>query len=130
MVIGYLLAGVGVPAVTFAALWVWRRRAAVAADQARSYRPRGLPGIADLSSLSDASELAGSLVLMQATLTELGDRMKTLDRQRDELDDQLAEQVLAALRLAEQASHFDLRFGAVLDAAADPAGTGGSGPAT
>jgi hypothetical protein len=130
MVIGYLLAGVGFPASTFTVLWVWRRRAMAAAGPARSHRQRGLPGTADLSSLSDASELAGSLVLMQATLTELGDRMKALDRQRDELDEQLAEQVLAALRLAEQASHFDLRFGAVLDADPDPAGTGGGEPAT
>lgn len=124
MVIGYLLAGVGVPAVTFAALWTWRRLGA-GAGPSRPHRRR-MPGTGDLSSLSDASELAGSLVMMQATLTELGDRMATLDRQRDQLDQQLAQQVLAALRLAEQASRFDLRF----SAAPDGDGGGGGGPAT
>lgn len=123
MLIGYLLAGVGVPAATFVVLWVWRRRAGSAL--ARPYRPRR-PG--DLSSLTDASELAGSLVMMQATLTELGDRMTELDRQRAELDHQLAEQVLAALRLAEQASRFDLRFGVALETGGDAAGSGGSEP--
>jgi hypothetical protein len=124
MVIGYLLAGVGVPAVTFAALWAWRRFGA-SAGPGRPHRRR-MPGTGDLSSLSDASELAGSLVLMQATLTELGDRIATLDRQRDQLDQQLAQQVLAALRLAEQASRFDLRFTTVPDGD----GGDGGGPAT
>jgi hypothetical protein len=108
MVIGYLLAGVGVPAATFVLLWLWRRTAA--AGPARPREPRRLPGPTDLSSLSDASELAGSLVLMQATLIELRDRIDALDRQREALDEQLTAQVMAALRLAEQASRLDLRF--------------------
>jgi hypothetical protein len=90
MELGYVLAGLAVPAATCLGLWLWfvRTRSAAAVDR-------------------DESELARSLAAVQDQLAELSDQLESVSRHWAERDSRLTGQLNALLRLTEQLGSVD-----------------------
>jgi hypothetical protein len=91
----YVLAGLAVPAATYLGLRLWSIRSSGPAPIAQD-------GRADAR--SDGSDLAQSVVAVQARLKELTDQLAAMSRDWEERDRRLTEQIQGLIGLTEQAA--------------------------